>query len=247
MRRLEGRVALITGGAAGIGRATALRFAAEGARVVMADLQDPLGDTAVAAIESLGGQAAYVHCDVTDEEQVRAAVAGALRAFGRLDCLVTAAGVLQGAYKDVTALDVKTFARVLDINVLGTFLACKHAVPAIEASGGGTVLCIASGAGVRGPSSSLPYGASKAGVYGFCQTLERQLQPRGIRVHVVCPGEIDTDMKRGNIREGALARGEDPDAALAARELGSPDAVAAILAFLASDEADHVRGMLVTR
>ncbi len=242
--RLAGRVALVTGAASGIGRAAARRLAADGARVVLADLQAAEGRAAAAEI---GPAARFIPCDVTSEEQVRAAVETARAEFGGLHVLISAAGILQGAYRAVDALDLETFARVLDVNVLGTFLFCKHAAPLIEASGGGVVLCVASGAGVRGPSSSLAYGASKAGVYGFCQTLEQQLAPRGIRVNVVCPGQIDTPMKRENIFQGAESRGESPEAALAAVPLGTPEGVAKVLAFLASEDADYLLGTVFTR
>jgi NAD(P)-dependent dehydrogenase (short-subunit alcohol dehydrogenase family) len=244
--RLQGKVILITGGASGIGRATALRAAAEGAAVAIADRNEAGGSETVALIHRADGRASFYGCDVTDEDSVRQAVAEVIRDYGALHILINGAGILQGAYRPVEALDRETFARVLDVNVLGTFLFCKHAAPVIEASGGGVVLCIGSMAGVRGPSSSLAYGASKAAIQGLCYTLEPQLAPRGIRVNVVCPGSLDTPMKRENLRDGALARGEDPDAALAAVRLGDPDGVARVLAFLASEDGDYVRGTILT-
>lgn len=241
---LVGRAALITGGATGIGRAAALRFAAQGARVVILDVNEEEGTrTAREAPDRI----TFQRCDVTAESEVAASVRAASQHLGTLHVLVTAAGILQGAYTPVDELELATFARVLDVNVLGTFLACRHAAPLLEASGGGVILCIASGAGVRGPSSSLAYGASKAGVQGFCHTLERQLAPRGIRVHVVCPGAIDTPLKRQNVLDGAAARGADPAQALAEARLGDPDGVARVLAFLASPDAEYVQGTVFTR
>jgi NAD(P)-dependent dehydrogenase (short-subunit alcohol dehydrogenase family) len=245
--RLNGRVALITGGASGIGRAAALRFAREGAVVAIADLNEPEGHSAAEAIALAGGSGLFLRCDVTREEEVSAVVAAVRDRWGGLHVLVNAAGILQGAYQPVDELELSTFERVLDVNVLGTFLFCKHAAPLIEASGGGVILCIASGAGVRGPSSSLAYGASKSAVQGFCHTLERQLSPRGIRVNVVCPGSIDTPMKRQNLIDGALAHGLDPAEALAGRALGDPDGVAKILAFLASEDAGYLVDTVFTR
>lgn len=245
--RLTGRGVLITGGATGIGRAAALRIAAEGAAVAVADLNEADGRATVEEIRAAGGTAFFLRCNVTDEAEVRAAVAAAAEKLGGLRVLVNAAGILQGAFQAVDMLELEVFARVVDVNLTGTFLCCKHAAPAIEAAGGGVILCIASGAGVRGPSSSLAYSASKGGVQGLCYTLERQLQPRGIRVNVVCPGSLDTPLKRQNIRDGAAARGEDPEAVLAATKLGDPDGVARILAFLASHDADYLLGTVFTR
>jgi len=244
---LEGRVALITGAASGIGRAAALRMARLGAATALVDLDEPEGTRVAAAIAAEGGRARFFRADVSREEEVKSAVEAAVEAFGALHVLVNAAGILQGAYQPVARLEAGTFARVLEVNLLGTFLACKHAAPRIQQAGGGVILCIASHAGVKGGSSSLAYGASKGGVQGFCYTLERELAPRGIRVNVVCPGSIDTPMKRRNLREAAEAAGRDLEEALAAAALGDPDGVARVLAFLASSEADYVVGTLFTR
>lgn len=244
---LAGRIALITGGASGIGYCTAIRFAREGACVAIADTDANAGLAVVEEIAAENGKALFYNCDVTNEAQVREAVEATLEEFGGLHVLVTSAGILQGASQHVDHFDLETFERVLNVNVLGTFLACKHAVPAIEAAGGGVILCISSAAGVRGPSSSLAYGSSKSGVQGFAVTLERQLAPRGIRVNLVCPGSLDTPMKRQNLRDLAVLAGRDPDRELASTQLGDPDGVAKILAFLASSDADYVIGQVHTR
>jgi NAD(P)-dependent dehydrogenase (short-subunit alcohol dehydrogenase family) len=245
--KLAGRTALITGGSTGIGRATAIRFAGEGAAVVIADVNEEDGRSAVAELESRAGRALFIRCDVRREDEVAEAVAEAREWGAGLHLLISAAGILQGAYRSVEELDLATFERVLDVNVLGTFLVCKYGAPAIEASGGGVILCLASGAGVSGPSSSLAYGSSKGGVNGFCMTLARDLGPRGIRVNVICPGSLDTPMKRQNVMDGAVAAGRDPHETLAGTQLGDPDGVAKVLAFLASEDADYVRGVIFTR
>jgi len=244
---MTGRVVLITGGAAGIGLAAAREVAAAGGRVALADVDAAAGEAAAAGLRAAGADVWFQPCDVRDDAAVADLVAGVESHFGALHVLIAGAGILQGAFEAVDALDPATFRRVLEVNLVGAFLCCRHATPLIERSGGGAVVCIASGGGVRGPSSSLAYGASKAGLHGFCLTLEQQLGPRGIRVNVVCPGAIDTAMKRANLRDAARHRGEDPEAALAGAALGDPAGVARLLAFLASPAADYVTGAVFTR
>lgn len=245
--RLDGKVALITGGARGIGGATARRFAAEGAKVVIGDLLAPEAAETIAAVEGAGGAAVFVPTDVTQEEDCRRLGATAAEQFGRLDVVVTCAGILQGVFLALEDLEIETFERVQAVNVRGTFLAVKHAVPHIKRSGGGVVLCISSGAGVRGSSSSIAYGTSKAGVHGLVMTLQPRLEAQRIRVHAICPGSIDTPLKRENVADGARAAGRAVPDALANAALGDPDGVARVLAFLASDDADFVRGTIFTR
>lgn len=245
--RLEGKVALITGGARGIGGATARRFVSEGARVVIGDLLAHEASETIEAIKGAGGQAVFVQTDVTREEDCRRLAGAAAEQFDRLDVVVTCAGILQGAYVGLEDLDLETFERVQAVNVRGTFLTVKHAVPHIKRSGGGVALCISSGAGVRGPSSSIAYGTSKAGVHGLVMTLQPRLEQQGIRAHAICPGSIDTPLKRENVADAARAAGREVPQALANAGLGDPDGVARILAFLASDDADFVRGTIFTR
>jgi NAD(P)-dependent dehydrogenase (short-subunit alcohol dehydrogenase family) len=187
--------------------------------------------------------------DVTNEDDVKRIYSTTKEEFGRIDVLITCAGILRGAFVEVDQLDAETFDQVMAVNVRGTFLAVKHAVAHMRRHGRGVVLCIASGAGVRGPSSSLAYGASKGGVNGLVLTLEPQLARLGIRCHAICPGALATVLKLENVADQARAHGEPPDEAVsrARQTLGDPAGLARVLAFLASDDADYVRGPIFTR
>jgi NAD(P)-dependent dehydrogenase (short-subunit alcohol dehydrogenase family) len=246
--RLTGKVVVITGGARGIGRAAAECCAADGAAVVIGDMLAEQGATTVAAIEAAGGRARFVQTDVTSEADCRRLIGVAVETFGRLDVLITCAGILRGDWTPVEELDDSIFSNVLDVNMRGSFLCVKHAVPHLPKPGG-VVICLSSGAGVRGGSSSMAYGASKGGVHGLALALESHLAQRGIRVHDVCPGGIATEMKLNNIGNLAEKKGESRQEAMdAARPgLGDPIGVGRILAFLASDDADFVRGSIHTR
>ena len=239
-------MAVVTGGARGIGAATAGVLASEGAAVVLGDTLEANGMAAARSIAEAGGRAKFVRADVTNPEDCRALVQAAVGAYGQLDVLICCAGILRGAFQSPEDLEVATFEQVLDVNVKGTFQTVQAAVPHLRARGG-VILLLASGAGVRGPSSSLAYGTSKGGVHGLAMTLEAHLAPHGIRVNDVCPGAIDTEMKRENVRDGARARGADAAEALAQSGLGDPLGVARVLAFLASPDADYVRGTVFTR
>lgn len=245
MDDFTGKAILITGGASGIGLAVARRFAAAGGRVLLADL-DPRGEAVARELAAAGGDVAFRRVDVTADEQVAAMVAAALARFGRLDVFVHAAAILQGAFQSVEELEVATWTRVLTINVTGTFLCARHAAAPLERSRG-VFIAFSSGAGVRGPSSSLPYGASKAAVNGFIMTLAPQFAARGIRTHVLCPGALDTPMKRQNILDGAAARSQPGEEALRTADLADPDGLARLVLFLAADEGGYVQGAVHTR
>lgn len=238
---LTGKVILVVGGAAGIGRATAELCAARGAAVIVAD-RDAIAGAAVAAV--VGGL--FVPVDVTDAASVQALMAAIAAKYGRLDALIQAAGILKGAYTPVDEFPLEIWQAVMDVNVTGSFLCAKHATPLLKQAGGGVIVLISSGAAVGG-SSSVAYGASKGGVNGLGITLAQKLAPEGIRVNVVMPGNIDTGMKRSVIVAEAEKSGKPLADALAASRLGTPEGVAKILAWLVSDDADYVRGMISTR
>lgn len=243
---IRGKVILITGSAQGIGGATAELCAVRGARVIIADIKAEQGQTLATAIRDRGGAATFHQVDVRDQKQVQALFEKVRADHGRLDVFIGAAGVLQGQYLQPEEFPLETFEFVLDVNVKGMFLATKYATPLLAESKGVMIL-IASGAGVTGGSSSIAYGTSKGAVNGLGMTLERQLAHRGIRVNVVCPGGIATEMKLGVIKTESERSGRNFDQAVADSHLGEPAGVARLLAFLASDEADYIRQRMWTR
>lgn len=238
---LQEKIILITGGAAGIGRATAGLCSERGATVIIADLDETAG---AAAAKELAVD--FQQVDVTDEDSVRGLHDYLLDRYGRLDALIHAAGVLLGAYTPLSDFELTTWQKVLDVNLTGTFLCAKHTAPLMQIAGGGVMVLVSSGAAVGG-SSSFAYGSSKGGVNSLALTLRRNLEPDNIRVNVVMPGNIDTGMKRSVIDAAAKKRGIEASSLVAQSDLGDPLGVAQVLAWLASDEADYVRGVLTTR
>ena len=245
--RLSGQTALITGGATGIGRATAELFGSEGATVLIMDYNQTEGNAAVEAIEAAGGRARFFEVDVRSDKEVGAVVQAIGRDYPKIDIAVCSAGVLKGAFKSIDGLEEDEWDMTLDTNLKGTYLTLKYAAPLLAAAGRSVLLLIASGAGVRGASSSYAYAASKAGMHGMHFKLEQELGPQGVRLHVICPGGIATPLKLANVAEGAVASGNDPEKAKANANLGDPMGVARVLAFLASEEGSYVRGTIFTR
>lgn len=244
---LEGRRIVVTGGATGIGRATAMHCAAMGARVVVADVNDADGADCAAEIAAAGGQAWFMRTDVSVESEVQRLMEEAARHMGGIDGLVTAAGIARDSMVPVEDVAEQVWDDTIDINLKGSFLAAKYAVPAIRSAGGGVVVMISSGAGVKGASSTVSYGASKGGVNGLGMTLEAKLRDEGIRVNVLCPGEIATPLKLGIIEQQAQAAGESVRLRQENTDLGEPEGVARVIGFLLSDDAAYVRGAVFTR
>lgn len=211
--RLKGKVAVVSGGARGIGGATAELLAKEGAKVAIGDLRAAEASATLGRITGVGGDAVFVETDVANEESARRLVETAVERWGRLDVLVHAAGILKGATLLVDELDAAVFDEVIDVNLRGAFLCAKAAAAQMRRQRSGVMLLIASGAGVRGGSSSVAYGSSKGGVHGLSLVLAPQLEPYGIRVHGICPGSLATELKLDNVADVARARGEDPVAA----------------------------------
>jgi NAD(P)-dependent dehydrogenase (short-subunit alcohol dehydrogenase family) len=240
---LNGKVVLIVGGAAGIGRSTALLCSLRGAQVVIADLEAQAGEQTA---RECGGM--FIQVNVTDETSVRAMVNAVEASYGRLDALVHTAGVLKGAFVPLEEFSVETFRMVLDVNTTGSFLCARESARLMKKSGKGVIVLVSSGAATGG-SSSFAYGTSKGGVNSLAIVLNNALAKDNIRVNVVAPGNIDTAMKRSVIAADVERRGkpEEMNKVVADSNLGTPDGMGRILAWLVSDEADYVRGLISTR
>jgi NAD(P)-dependent dehydrogenase (short-subunit alcohol dehydrogenase family) len=240
---LQDKIILVVGGGAGIGAATAELCARRGAQVIVADLDQAAGE---ATAQRCGGM--YIPVNVSDEGSVLAMTAKVDATYGRLDVLLHTAGVLKGAFVPLEEFSLETFRTVIDINTVGSFLCAKSVVPLLRKAGGGVIVLLSSGAATGG-SSSFAYGTSKGGVNSLGIVLANALTADNIRVNVVSPGNIDTGMKRSVIAADVERKGR-PDEfqqAVAASNLGSPDGMAKVLAWLASDDASYVRGGISTR
>jgi NAD(P)-dependent dehydrogenase (short-subunit alcohol dehydrogenase family) len=248
MGLLDGRVAFVTGGASGIGRSVALRFAEEGADVVLADLQDDEGEAARQEVEARGRGAAFVRCDVSSWEDVERAVGTAIDRFGRLDIVFANAGV-NGVWAPIEDLTPEEWDSTLDINLKGTFLTVRAAVPHLRSAGGGSIIVTSSVNGTRtfsNPGASA-YSASKAGQVAFARMAALELGRHGIRVNSVLPGFIHTNIEqrtqKRNTDEIEIAM-ELPEGIPAIDGgVGEPAEVADTCLFLASDLSRHVSGV----
>ncbi|MFF0437329.1 SDR family NAD(P)-dependent oxidoreductase [Streptomyces sp. NPDC004327] len=237
MGKLDGRVVVITGAARGQGEQEARLFAAEGAKVVLADVLDDRGE---ALAKELGGdRAAYVHLDVTSEAEWAAAVAAAKERFGRIDGLVNNAGILR--FNELVSTPLAEFQAIVQVNQVGCFLGIRAVAPEIEAAGGGTIVNTASYTGVTGMAGVGAYAASKHAVLGLTRVAALELAGRGIRVNAVCPGAIDTAMSN--------PEGVDPAATaelyrklVPLGRIGRPDEVAALALFLTGEESAYITG-----
>ena len=240
---LQDKTILVVGGALGIGQATALLCAERGAQVIVADYQESAG---TATAQAANG--AFIQVDVTSESSVQALCQQIAHRYGKLDGLIQTAGILKGAYQSIEEFEMSTFRQVLDVNTVGSFLCAKYAVPLLK-QGQQPVIILISSPAAYGVSSSYAYAVSKGGVSALGTTMAGKLAPEGIRVNVVLPGGVNTEMKRAVIEADAIRQGQDPQAALAAQTgtLADPRGVAKVLAWLVSDEAEYVRGAVHTR
>lgn len=239
MKRLEGKTALITGGGNGIGKATALAFAREGARLVLADVQLAAAAAVVAEIEANGGAALPVSGDVSDETDVDAMVGAGLDRFGKIDVLFNSAG--GGSTKDgpVTELELDEFWRTIRVDLFGTLLTCRRLIPEMVKAGGGSIINISSLRAVIGTHGADAYTASKGGVLAMSRAMAMQWAEHDIRVNVLAPGVVLTE------RVAAFIKPDNPIYRKSLLGPSDPEDVAAMALFLASDEARKVTGTVM--
>ena len=239
---LSGKVALVTGGASGIGRASALLLAREGATVVVADLKTADGERVVAEITQAGGKALFQHTDVAKSEDCRRLVEAAIASFGRIDILFNNAGIIRRA--NIVDLPEEDWDLVMAVNVKSIYLLSREVIPHMHKSGGGTIINAASGWGLTAGAKAAVYCASKGAVVLLTKAMAIDHGPQNIRVNCICPGDTDTGM----LRDEARQLGEDSRRFLAESakrplgRLGTADEIAQAVLFLASDASSFVTG-----
>ena len=236
--RLQGKVALITGAARGQGAEEARMFAKEGAKVVLADVTDQEGTAVAAEIAEMGGDALYVHLDVTNEDEWDAAVQSAVASFGKLDILVNNAGIWRRGHVLETSSD--QWDDIMDVNAKGVFLGTKAAIPEMRKAGGGSIVNISSTAGLVGSKTSAAYSASKGAVRIFTKSTAVQYAAERIRANSIHPGPIDTDMGDQVWPDAASKAASVTRTAL--NRMGTPEDIAYGALYLASDESSFVTG-----
>ncbi|MFM7045639.1 MAG: glucose 1-dehydrogenase, partial [Ilumatobacteraceae bacterium] len=234
-----GKVAIITGAASGLGRVGAERFAAEGARVVIADGVD--GDEVVEAIDAAGGEAAFVRCDVTDPASVESAVSFAVETYGGLHVLYNNAGVMLSDDDNPVTTSVETYQKTMDINVLGTMLGCKYAIPAMQESGGGSIVNVASFVAHMGAATpQVAYTASKGAVLAMTREIAVIYARQGVRCNALCPGPIMTPLLAKFLSDDAKRNRRLVHIPMG--RFGEPAEIANGALFLASDESSWMTG-----
>jgi 2-keto-3-deoxy-L-fuconate dehydrogenase len=243
--RLKDKVAVITGAGAGIGRASAVLFAREGARVVCADLDPATGEETLVLLRAAGGEGTFFQGDAADSGSVRSLVELAADRFGRLDVFFANAGVVPGG--TVTECSEEDWDRTMAINARSVFLACKHAIPVMRQTGGGAIVCTSSVAGLAGVKNRAAYSASKMAVVGLVKSVALDYVADGIRINAICPGTVDTPSLHQRLR--ATGDYESALTQFVARQpmgrLGTAEEIAALALYLASNESAYMTGAAI--
>jgi NAD(P)-dependent dehydrogenase (short-subunit alcohol dehydrogenase family) len=243
--RLAGKVATITGGGGGIGRATALRFCAEGARVVVGDVDEQAGARTVEAIEAAGGEALFLRVDVTQPDKTAEFMRRASDWGGGLDVLFNNAGIGPPSDTTVTEITEEAWHAILGVNLTGVFLCSKYGIPHLVARGGGSVVNTSSIAGIKANTAipSTAYTVSKAGVAALTKQCAVDFASAGVRVNAICPGPIDTPILDPFMSDPRIKRRFSAEVPLG--RIGQPDDVASLVLFLASSEAAWITGATI--
>ena len=237
---LEGKVAIVTGAGQGIGQTTALRFARDGARVAVVEINEETGQSTTQEIERQGGKSLFVRADVSDHADAGRMVQTVHEHFGRIDVLINNAGILRDA--QLHKMDEADFDAVINVNLKGTFNCTQAVAPIMREQGSGSIVNAASVVGLHGNFGQTNYVASKAGVIGMAKTWAKELGRKGVRVNAVAPGFIGTEMIE-NMPEKIINQMQSQ---VPMGRLGEPEEVAAVYAFLASDEASYINGSVIS-
>jgi NAD(P)-dependent dehydrogenase (short-subunit alcohol dehydrogenase family) len=246
MDRLNGKVAIVTGGGGGIGGATARALAREGASVLVVDVNEEAATSVAQGIRGADGVAASFRADLSEEQEVQAVIAEVVKRFGRLDVLHNNAALTDSDFLSadtaVTELSLEVWERTLAVNLRSQMLMCKHAVPIMVDKGGGSIINMSSGASLKGDRTRTAYGVSKAGVNALTLYVATSHGKNGIRANTILPGLVITDAVRAHLKEEMLA---SLSKATLTPAVGQPDDIADVVVFLASDESRYITGQML--